>query len=87
MPGSVLGPSLFLIYINDLPDTITSTVRLFADDTAPYLTIEGENDSTNLQHDLDKLSVWERNWDMEFKIQDTRYKKLYLESTFKYTTV
>ena len=52
--------------INDLPDTITSTVRLFADDTALYLTIEGENNSTNLQHDLDKLPVWERNLDMEF---------------------
>ena len=64
--GSVLGPILFLIYINDLPDTITSKVRLFADDTALYLTIEGEKDSATLQHDLDKLSVWERQWDMEF---------------------
>ena len=50
--------------INDLPDTITSTVRLFADDTALYLTIEGENNSTNLQHDLYKLPVWEHNLDM-----------------------
>ena len=63
---SVLRPILFPIYINDLPDTITSKERLFADDAALYLTIVGDKDSTTLQHDLDKLSVWEREWDMDF---------------------
>ena len=64
--GSVLGPILFLTYINDLPDGISSQVRLFADDTALYLTIKGEEDSSALQKDLDLLSVWEKKWDMQF---------------------
>ena len=64
--GSVFGPILFLTYINDLPDGISSQVRLFADDTALYLTIKGEEDSSALQKDLDLLSVWEKKWDMQF---------------------
>ena len=64
--GSVLGPILFLIYINDQPDEVYSQVRLFADDTALYLTMESEDSSSTLQSDLDILSMWETRWDMEF---------------------
>ena len=65
--GSILGPILFLAYINDLPEEICSQFHLFADDTALYLTNKGEEDSSALQKDLDTLSVWESEWDMQFK--------------------
>ena len=79
--GSVLGPILFLIYINDLPDAIKSKVRLFADDTALNLAVSSLKDAATLQRDLDRLCLWEDEWDMEFNqdkctvIHITRSKK------------
>ena len=64
--GSVLGPCLFLYYINDLPASLHSTVRLFADDTIIYLTISNSKDCNLLQEDLNKLSEWEKKWKMAF---------------------
>ena len=64
--GSVLGPILFPAFINDLPEKLASQVRLFADDTAVYLAIGCLDDGKMLQNDLDKLSLWESQWDMEF---------------------
>lgn len=64
--GSVLGPLLFLAYINDLPHNISSKVRLFADDTAVYLTLTSADQSVTLQNDLKLLEKWELEWDMEF---------------------
>jgi len=64
--GSVLGPSLFLMYINDLPDCVKSKVRLFADDTMCSKTIKKEIDQQVLQKDLDSLTTWEKRWSMDF---------------------
>jgi len=64
--GSVLGPCLFLAYINDLPDSIRSRVRLFADDTIVYLVIRSSSSAESLQQDLHLLEQWEQDWAMEF---------------------
>ena len=64
--GSVLGPSLLLFYINDIPCSLKSTVRLFADDTIAYLALTSEADAVDLQSNLNKLGIWERKWKMEF---------------------
>ncbi len=53
--GTVLGPLLFLLYINDLPDCVSSTARFFADDCVLYRVIESDKDTKQLQVDLDVL--------------------------------
>ena len=63
--GTVLGPVLFLIFINDLPNNVNSHVRLFADDCILYRKINSQKDSNKLQEDLDKLQEWEKKWLME----------------------
>ena len=64
--GTVLGPTLFLLYINDLPEVTTSTTRLFADDCMLYREINSSADSKMLQNDLDALQRWENTWLMSF---------------------
>ena len=64
--GTVLGPLLFLCYINDLPDRVKSSVRLFADDCLLYRTINTKEDANQLQTDLNNLQQWETDWLMSF---------------------
>ena len=64
--GSVLGPILFLAYINDLPDQVKSRVRLLADDTAIYLAISSEGESITLQNYPHTLEIWGKRWVMSF---------------------
>ena len=62
--GSVLGPILFLIYINDLEDDISSKVLKFADDTKVFRKDTNDTDKQSLQDDLDKLVKWSEKWQM-----------------------
>ena len=62
----VLGPLLFLAYINVLPDTLHSSIRLFADDALLYSLISGSPDCDQLQEDLHKLEIWQEKWQMKF---------------------
>jgi hypothetical protein len=64
--GSVLGPLLFVIFINDLPDGLNNKNLLYADDTKILGFARGEEDRLKLQQDLEYLSDWSAKWLMEF---------------------
>ena len=70
--GSVLGPILFLAYINDIQDQVNSRVRLFVDDTAMYLAITSLSESDIIQQDLTNLGQREKLWDMNFNLSKCR---------------
>ena len=64
--GSVLGPVLFILYINDLPELVDNFTMLFADDTKLYSTVNNKSDQGALQKDLNKLIQWSNRWQLNF---------------------
>ena len=69
--GSVLGPTLFLIFINDLDvaaEVTGAVVEKFADDTKCFMVTETEEDKTRFQAMLSKLDAWSSNWQMMFNM-------------------
>ena len=64
--GSVLGPILFLIYINELEEDISSKVLTFVDDTKVLRKVTNDRDKHSLQEDLDKSVKWSEKWQMLF---------------------
>ena len=65
--GSILGPLLFLVYINDLPNELKSNVKIFADDTSVFTIVKDKNENANtLNNDLMLISKWAYNWKILF---------------------
>ena len=86
--GSVLGPALFIIYINDILDNVTSDGFLFADDTKIFRQILSKEDALALQADIDALEEWSDIWLLKFnakkchvlslgRMEDTQYTMRY----------
>ena len=70
--GSVLGPVLFLIIINDLPDGLDCSCALFADDTLVYQKIDLLNDGRRFQPNLNSLSALSKKWGILFNISKSK---------------
>ena len=64
--GNVLGSIIFVLYINDLPDGISSNISPFADDTKIYSKLVNEEGSKVQQNDLEYLNEWSRKWLLNF---------------------
>ena len=62
----MLGPLLFLCYINDITSDVSSSIKLYADDVLIYRIINTEDDCEILQRDLDSLQSWAYKWNMSF---------------------
>ena len=74
--GSVLGPMLFVIFINDLPANVKSNVKMFADDTKVFVRSDTETGPKDLQDDLDLLQKWSDTWLLKFHPQKCSVMKL-----------
>ena len=66
--GSVLGPILFVLYINDLPEVVSpgTWIYLFADDTKIFRQIRSQDDRNILQNDVSKMVEWSHKWLLKF---------------------
>jgi hypothetical protein len=71
--GSILGPVLFILYINDLPEILSpdTLCAIFADDTKVYRQIKDNRDQQELQEDINKIAVWGSTWGLTFNAKKT----------------
>ena len=71
--GSVLGPLLFLVYVNDIPEQVECNISMFADDTKIYTAVKDIADTQRLQADLNSLAKWANDWLLRFNVKKCKY--------------
>ena len=79
--GSILGPLLFLVYVNDIGDDLESHTRLFADDCTLFREVSSKHDSCALQHDLTNLYNWSQKWNLQ--LNSSKCKVMYVSNKKK----
>ena len=82
--GSVLGPTLFILYVNELPELVQSNLKMFADDVKLYRKIESHTDFEILQDDINTLCEWSKKWLLQFNIQKCKVHCGSSNPKFKY---
>ena len=91
--GTVLGPLLFSLYINDISSDTESDIRLFAHDCVCYREIKDEKDTMKLQRDIDRLGSWARKWGFQpikcnmMQLTRKRIKKIHASYTLEGTNL
>ena len=82
-----MGPLLFLVYVNDIPEQVECSISMFADDTKIYTTVKDIADSQRLQADLNSLARWANDWLLRFNVKKCKYMSIgpVLTTTTSYT--
>ena len=83
--GSILGFLLFILYVNDIPESVKSTVKMFADDTKIYQEIKEKEDCERLQMSLNAISAWSRTWLLKFNASKCVVLSIRNKLDYKYT--
>ncbi|BHF57719.1 hypothetical protein SprV_0100066400 [Sparganum proliferum] len=74
--GSVLGPTLFLVYVNDCANELDCDVAMFADDKKIWTTIRNEVEEARLQTNLDRLEQWSKDWLLPFNVNKCNFLRV-----------
>ena len=83
--GTISGPVLFLIFVNDIPEYCNTNVKLFADDTKLFNNNTDRTECQNLQYDLNALSAWSKTWHMNFNASKCAVLRIKPKTSFTYS--